>query len=303
MRGLVLCAGFGTRLKPVTDIIPKALTPVCGIPLMEIALRHFRKNAVEDLAVNIHYMKELMDMTLDSLPYKVKRFYEEPKILGTGGALWNARNWLLEDNMFCVMNADIIHNAKIKELAQDFKSSGADIALICSNICGEKVMGIGKNGEYVGRVDDLFGEMQKASAFTGIAFYRSAVAEIFRKDDFDVKVTWKRAMECGYSVKVWDFDDLLWFDTGTIEDLKNCYWAILDKKIPFSFPLGMEIDFERKIALPSNKNYDISTDSQYLWIENVSAQKIDASRSIFWGGSKVENKKYENAIVMPWGEM
>jgi mannose-1-phosphate guanylyltransferase len=303
MRGLVLSAGFGTRLKPITDIIPKALVPVCGIPLMEIALRHFRKNAVDDLAVNIHYLPEFIDLTLDALPYSVKRFYEEPEILGTGGALWNARDWLLEDNIFCVMNADIIHNAKIKNLALDFKSSGEDIVLIGSNICGEKIMGIGESGNYVGRVDNLFGKMKKTTAFTGIAFYRSAVAEIFKKDDFDVKSTWKRAAECGFSVKVWDLDNILWFDTGTTDDLKNCYWTILDKKIPFDFPLGMEVDFERKIAFPTNKNFEISQDSQYLWIENIAAEKIDASRSIFWGGSKAENKKYENSLIMPWGEI
>ena len=302
MRGLVLCAGFGSRLKPITDIIPKAVVPVCGVPLAEIALRYFRKNAIDDLAVNVHYLPELMDMTLDALPYSVKRFYEEPEILGTGGALWNARDWLFEDNAFCVVNSDIIHNAKIKELALDFRASGADIVLIASNLCGEKVMGITKNGEYAGRVDNLFAKAEKASAFTGIAFYRSAVAEIFRKDDFDVKVTWKRAIECGYSVKVWDFDNLLWFDTGTVEDLKNCYWAILDKKIPFSFPLGMEIDFDKKIAFPTKQDYEISQESRYLWIENVKAKNINASRSIFWGGSKIEDAYYENKIVTPFGE-
>ena len=302
MRGFVLSAGFGTRLKPITDIIPKALTPVCGVPLMEIALRHFRKNAVENLAVNVHYMRDLMDMALDNLPYSVKRFYEEPQILGTGGAIWNARDWLFEDGAFCAMNADIIHNAKIKDLALSFEASKADVALICSNTCGEKVMGAGKNNEYVGRVDNLFGEMQKSSAFTGIAFYKSAVAEVFQKDDFDIKTTWKRAVEHGFCVQVWDFDDILWFDTGTPDDLKNCYWAVLDKKIPFSFPLGIEVDFEKKIAFAPNKKYEISPNSQYLWIENVAAEKIDAHRSIFWGGSKVENKRYENTIVMPWGE-
>jgi len=303
MKGFVLSAGFGTRLKPITDIIPKALVPVCGVPLMEIALRYFRKNVIDDLAVNTHYLPDLLNMTLDALPYSVKRFHEE-EILGTGGALWNAREWLMDDNSFCVVNADIIHNAKIKELATDFRASGEDIVLIGSNLCGEKVMGITKNGDYAGRMDNLFSDAARSTAFTGIAFYRSAVAEIFKKDDFDIKTTWKRALECGFSVKVWDLDNISWFDTGNAADLKECYWAVLDKKIKFDFPLGMEIDFERRIAFPSNSNYEISENSEYLWIENVSAKKINASRSIFWGGSKIENnKKYNNTLVMPWGEV
>lgn len=302
MKGFVLSAGFGTRLKPITDIIPKALVPVCGVPLMEIALRYFRKNAIDDIAVNTHYLPELLNMTLDALPYPVKRFHEE-EILGTGGALWNARNWLMEDNSFCVVNADIIHNAKIMELVKDFRASGEDIVLIGSNSCGKKIMGITKDGNYAGRTDNLFDNAAKSTAFTGIAFYRSAVAEIFRKDDFDVKTIWKRALECGYSVKVWDFDNIFWYDTGTVDDLKNCYWAVLDKKIKFDFPLGMEIDFERKIAFPSNCNYEISENSEYLWIEHVSAEKINATRSIFWGGSRINNEKtYKNTLVMPWSE-
>ena len=303
MKGFVLSAGFGRRLQPITDIIPKALVPVCGIPLMEIALRYFRKNAIEDLAVNIHYMPELMNMALDALPYNLTRFHEE-EILGTGGALWNAREWLMDDNSFCVVNADIIHNAKIKQLAEDFRSSGEDIVLIGSNLRGEKVMGITASGDYAGRTDDLFSEAANATAFTGIAFYRSAVAEIFKRDDFDVKAIWKRALECGFSVKVWDFDDILWYDTGTADDLKECYWAIFDKKLKFDFPLGMEVDFERKIAYPADSNYDISPNSQYLWIERVKADKINAIRSIFWGGCKIESGTiYENALVMPWGEV
>lgn len=305
MRGLVLAAGFGTRLKPITDIIPKALAPVCGVPLAEIAFRCLRKNAIDDLAINIHYMPELMDMLIEALPYNrhITPFYEQPEILGTGGALWNARDWLFDDDIFCVVNSDIIHNAKIRQLAIDFKSSGADIALIGSNLCGEKVMGIDKNGQYAGRVDNPFSEVKKATAFTGIAFYRSALVEIFRKDDFDVKTIWKRAIEQDYSVVVWDLDDVLWYDTGTVEELKNCYWAILDQKLKFDFPLGMEVDFQRKIAYPADKNYEISKNSQYLWIENVAADKIDGERSIFWGGCKLENKHYKNNIVMPWGEI
>jgi mannose-1-phosphate guanylyltransferase len=303
MRGFVLSAGFGTRLKQMTDVIPKALVPVCGVPLMEIALRYFRKNSIDDIAVNIHFMPELMDMTLEALPYPVKRFYEYPKILGTGAALWNAKDWLMDDNSFCVVNADIIHNAKIKDLATDFRASGADVVLIGSGVCGEKVMGITKDGEYAGRTDDLFSEAHDATAFTGIAFYRSAVAEIFREDDFDVKAVWKRAIECGYAVKVWNLDNVLWYDTGTVENLKDCYWKVLDKQIPFSFPLGMEVDFEKKLAYPCEKNYEITQDSRYLWIENVSVdEKINGSRSIFWSGSKLKNKNYENAIVTPWGE-
>jgi len=302
MKGIVLSAGFGTRLQPITEIIPKALVPVCGIPLMEIALRYFRKNAIEDLAVNTHYMPELMEMALDIMPYTIKQFHEK-KILGTGGALWNAREWLMEDNSFCVVNADIIHNARLKSLAEDFRSSGEDIVLIGSNLSGEKVMGITSNGDYAGRMDNLFSEAAKSTAFTGIAFYRSAVAEIFKEDDFDVKAIWKRALECGFSVKVWDFDDILWYDTGTADDLKECYWAIFDKKLKFDFPLGMTVDFDRKIAYPADSNYDISLDSQYLWIEQVKADKITANRSIFWGGSKIENGRfYENTLVMPWGE-
>lgn len=302
MKGFVLSAGFGTRLKPITDIIPKALVPVCGVPLMEIALRTFRKNAIEDLAVNTHYLPDLIEMALDALPYSVKRFHEE-EILGTGGALWNAKDWLMDDNSFCVVNADIIHNAKIKDLAEDFRSCGEDIVLIGSNFRGEQVMGITSDGSYAGRMDNLFSEATRSTAFTGIAFYRSAVAEIFQKDDFDVKNIWKRALECGFSVKVWDLENILWYDTGTVADLKECYWAVLDKKLKFDFPLGMEINFERKIAYPSDSDYEITPDSEYLWIEKVSAKKINAFRSIFWGGSKIDSERmYKKTLVMPWGE-
>ncbi len=307
MRGFVLCAGFGTRLQPITDVLPKALVSVCGVPLMEIALRYLRKNAFDTYAVNIHYQAELAQMFIEQLPYSVRVFDEQPEILGTGGAIFNAKEFLGGDESFCVINADIVTNAPLKSLVEKFDSSKADVVLLASKDRGNKVIGISSDNRYVGRVDNLFGEMERSAAFIGIAFYKSEMLEHFQADDFDVKTTWKRLVDLGYTVEVWDLEGIYWQDTGTPAELNQLYWDIFDKKMKFDFPLGMNVDFEKKLAYPNGDDFDvsiISEDSEYLWIENVMAEKISGKNSVFHGGSFVEaDRVYNREIITPWCEV
>lgn len=306
MRGFVLAAGFGTRLKPITDVLPKALVSVCGVPLVEIALRYMRKNAFDTYCVNTHYQAELAEMFIQSLPYKVEIFDEQPEILGTGGAIYNAREFLAQDDSFCVLNADIVTMAPLKSLGEKFDESDADVVLIASSDRGTPSISIGKDNSYNGRVDDKFSdEEERQAAFIGMTFYKSKVLDQFKEDDFCVKPVWKRMVEAGFKVEVWDLENIYWQDTGNPAELTQLYWDIFDKTIKFDFPLGMEVDFEKKLAYPDDLDPAIITEnSSYLWIERVMAEKISGTRTVFHGGISVDNDRhYEDMILTPWAEV
>ena len=88
MVGVVLAAGRGTRLRPLTRLRPKALCPVGNVPLVDLALERVRP-AVDEVAVNLHHGRRTLDR---HLAQDVHRSIEEDEPLGTAGALGNLRS-------------------------------------------------------------------------------------------------------------------------------------------------------------------------------------------------------------------
>jgi CTP:molybdopterin cytidylyltransferase MocA len=99
--GVVLAAGRGTRLRPLTRLRPKALCPVGNVPLVDLALERVRP-AVTEVAVNLHHGRRTLDA---HLPADVHRSVEEERPLGTAGALGQLRSWIDGRNVL-VVNAD-----------------------------------------------------------------------------------------------------------------------------------------------------------------------------------------------------
>ena len=88
MKAIILAAGFGTRLKPMTDKLPKCMVPIGGEPLISIWLSKLHKLGVSDVLVNTHYLSQIVSSYLENSKFKsfVKVVYEE-KLLGTAGTL------------------------------------------------------------------------------------------------------------------------------------------------------------------------------------------------------------------------
>jgi NDP-sugar pyrophosphorylase family protein len=99
--GVVLAAGRGTRLRPLTRLRPKALCPVGNVPLVDLALERVRP-AVDAVAVNLHHGRRTLDL---HLPDDVHRSIEEDRPLGTAGALGQLRRWI-DGRSTLVVNAD-----------------------------------------------------------------------------------------------------------------------------------------------------------------------------------------------------
>lgn len=106
LAGLVLAAGAGTRLAPLTRLRPKALCPVGNRPLLDHAID--RLNAVlpvDSIAVNLHHGSESVDLHLDRAASGVHRSHEQREALGTAGAIGALLPWI-EDRDVIVTNAD-----------------------------------------------------------------------------------------------------------------------------------------------------------------------------------------------------
>lgn len=109
MRAMILAAGFGTRMRPLTDTLPKALVPVAGRPLIEYTLLFVKSYGVEEVVLNLHHLGHLLrDALGDGSAYGLRITYSpEDPILDTGGGIKNAQPFL-DDEPFLVLNADTI---------------------------------------------------------------------------------------------------------------------------------------------------------------------------------------------------
>src|SRR5262252_2699590 len=114
--GMVLCAGLGTRLRPLTERVPKPAVPVCGVPLIQLNLALLAEVGVRRAVVNVHHLADAMAEAASAaaravgLSLTVSR---EPIIAGTGGALREARPALAGADAIVVVNGDILFDVDL----------------------------------------------------------------------------------------------------------------------------------------------------------------------------------------------
>jgi len=136
MKAIILAAGFGTRLKPLTDHMPKPLIPVKGIPLIFYNLALLKFYGITDLIINLHYLGDQIEALLgDGQRFGLTITYShEPEILGTGGGIFKAASHLRGCGAFLVLNGDVITDLNLQSMiAYHQKMQGvATLALIPS---------------------------------------------------------------------------------------------------------------------------------------------------------------------------
>src|SRR4051812_24828004 len=106
---MVLCAGFGTRLRPLTDRVPKPLVPLCGVPLLRYNLALLKNAGVTEVVINTHHLGAKMEKGAQkiaaelSLGLAVSR--EEKHILGTGGGCADRKSTRLNSSHMSISYA------------------------------------------------------------------------------------------------------------------------------------------------------------------------------------------------------
>jgi NDP-sugar pyrophosphorylase family protein len=131
MKAMVLAAGQGTRLRPVTDGQPKALVPVAGRPMIEYALLLLRHYGIREIIINLHHFGEQIETHLGDgrklgleLSYSIER-----ELLGTGGGLLKAKPFL-QDGTFIVINTDALIDLNLAQLIAFHRQVSAVATLV-----------------------------------------------------------------------------------------------------------------------------------------------------------------------------
>ncbi len=131
-QAIVLAAGLGTRLRPLTHRVPKPVLPVGGLPILFYNLFLLREAGVREVVINLHLLPEKIRSLLANskgLGLKI-RYSLEPKILGTAGGIAQALRKMWRVPTF-VLNGDILCNVDLKGVFEKHRRSGAHATLVC----------------------------------------------------------------------------------------------------------------------------------------------------------------------------
>ncbi len=130
---MVLCAGFGTRLRPLTDRIPKPLVPLCGVPLLRYNFALLKNAGVREIVINTHHLGGAMERgakeVAAALELDLHVSREEKHILGTGGGVKRAQS-LLGGGTFFLLNGDMIFDVDLAAALQAHRAAQAVATMV-----------------------------------------------------------------------------------------------------------------------------------------------------------------------------
>jgi mannose-1-phosphate guanylyltransferase len=234
-----LCAGYGRRLQPLTDRIPKPAIPFLGRTALEINFRQSQVLAPSRFLCNTHHLYEKMEKPAHKLGMDV--LYER-EILGTGGCLWNARHILEDTDRFLVHNGDLIHTIELQDLLNRHIASGniATLAGIFRPV--HNTLSVNGAGNLLG-VHGFEGYASTSSettrlTFAGIAIYERNFLAYLKPGCQDIKPYWTQALKAGHSIGIVNYSQVAsWYDFGTPQGLWEAakFYMELNKEFSYGY--------------------------------------------------------------------
>lgn len=234
---MVLAAGLGTRLRPLTDSRPKALMEVAGRALLEITLTRLRGFGVTEAIVNVHHFADMVVDYLQankSFGMRVEISREDDLLLDTGGGLKKAAWFFLEnsstDEPFILHNVDVISNIDLQHMVQVHTQDRALATLAVQHressrqllfddamqLCGRKA-GPDQQANVIRPVQNL-----REMAFAGIHVISPRLLSMIQEDGvFSIIDVYLRLATQGEKIMAFSAEGSYWRDLGRPDDLKQ----------------------------------------------------------------------------------
>jgi len=132
MRAMIVAAGHGTRLRPLTDLLPKPAVPVRGLPLIAYPLALLAHHGVREVVINTHHLAERLEQVArrQCPPGLTVSFSHEHELLDTGGGIRRVAPFLRESDPCLLLGGDMILDVDLGELVSRHRESGAAVSLL-----------------------------------------------------------------------------------------------------------------------------------------------------------------------------
>jgi NDP-sugar pyrophosphorylase family protein len=250
MKAMILAAGLGTRLRPLTNDRPKALVTVAGRTLLEIALSRLRSFGVREVIVNVHHYAEMIAGYLKAngnfgMSIEISR---EELLLDTGGGVKNAAHFFLDSSgdspePFILHNVDVISTIDLRRMMRFHAEQAALATLAVQDRESSRSLLFDKHGQLCGRRatktesgnDELVRPVQQvqALAFTGIHIISPQIfAKIEEEGAFSIIAAYLHLAAHGEKIVAFRADGCYWRDLGRPEKILEAAEDLSSGKYP-----------------------------------------------------------------------
>ncbi|MFP5245144.1 MAG: sugar phosphate nucleotidyltransferase [Thermoanaerobaculia bacterium] len=234
MKGFILAAGLGTRLRPLTNLLPKPMVPLLNRPLIGWAVESFLAAGVRDLIVNLHHLPEpLEDYLRTEYAGRAEFFFshEHPQILGTGGGIRRIRPQLANEEEFFVVNGDTVQFPRWDALRDARRAHDAVAALTLRHPPeGDKFTAVYLDDGLVTGFNSGRGE---PLMFSGSHVLSTRIFDYLPDREFSgiVEHAYQPLLDTARERIAGVVDDGLWFDVGTPQRYLGASRALLEATI------------------------------------------------------------------------
>ena len=236
---MVLAAGFGKRLQPLTRILPKPMFPVLGRPLLSHTFDLLRSANISEVAVNIHHLPDsiINYFEKEKPPHLNLHFSREERILGTAGGIKKMQGFL-EDGSFMLINSDIITDIALNQVIDFHKKNNSKLTLVVrQDISPEQYDSIeicedGRIVHFVGASSKNIPEKTTRVMFTGIQIMEPEIFERIPAGQFcgTTEDIFPQMVQDGIPIYGYIYDGY-WKDMGNRESYLQVNADALDEKV------------------------------------------------------------------------
>lgn len=155
MKAILLAAGKGKRLRPITNDIPKCLLPINGKPLLEYWLDQLNHFGINEVLINGHYLAEMMEKFISSIKGKYKfdiHYVYEKSLLGTGGTVKKNYNFIKDEDSFLLLHGDNYTNLDLSKFYEFHEQSNSELTVALFKTSTPHQCGIVEEIDQEGRI-------------------------------------------------------------------------------------------------------------------------------------------------------
>ncbi len=226
---MILAAGYGTRLKPFTDTLPKALVQFKGKPMIENVIAKLEFAGIKNIIINTHHHHEKMLEYFEcrKSSSNIHLIYEK-EILGTGGAIKNAEKYLSASTDFIIYNTDVDCDIDLDALEDFHLQNKAIVTLIVQNRKTSRYLLTDQDGLLVGRtengVNKFYSNIENRTvgkkAFCGMHILNISIFDYISQGiNIDIIPIYIAMLKQGLAINTFDISGKYWKDIGIPENL------------------------------------------------------------------------------------
>lgn len=218
---MILAAGFGTRLKPLTDSIPKALVPFRNEPMINYQIHKLINYGFDEIVVNAYHFAEQINDYFKKKSFGIKiNVIEEENILGTGGGVLNAKGYFEKEDFFLVINVDVFTNFDFAKIIEFHKSHNPLVSVAVQKRKTSRYLEFDSEMKLLHRENET-SKKENLYAFNGIHIISNKIFNGRKIEYLDIFDLYFEMIQNGEKVLGFNVQDSNFKDLGKIDSIRN----------------------------------------------------------------------------------